>query len=223
MKFPGAIAGRMLLGVAAALFSMISFSITSVGQSSASAAGQEGTMQQGQEGSMSQPQSSAKQSAGMTMSADQKFVREAAEGGMAEVELGKLAAEKGSSQDVKNFGQRMVDDHGKANDQLKQIASTEGITLPTKLDAKDHAMKTRLSKLSGESFDHAYMQNMVKDHKKDIADFQKESTSGSDPAVKQFASQTLPTLQQHLQQAESIAPNTKMSQNNMSSGGSMQK
>jgi putative membrane protein len=216
MNYAGVVAGRVLLGTAFFLFSMISMA-----QSSGSAAGQEG-MQQGQEGSMSQSQNSEKQSAGMTMPADQRFVRDAAEGGMAEVELGKLAAEKGSSQDVKNFGQRMVDDHSKANDQLKQIASNEGVTLPEKLDAKDRALKTRLSRLSGENFDRVYMENMVRDHKKDVADFQKESTSGSDPAVKQFASQTLPTLQQHLQQAESIAPNAKMSRN-MPSSGNMQK
>jgi putative membrane protein len=221
MKYLGAIAGRMLLGSAVVLFSMISGSGISVAQSSGSTAGQEGTMP-GQQGTMNQSQNSAKQSAGMTMTADQRFVRDAAEGGMAEVELGKLAAEKGSSQDVKNFGQRMVDDHSKANSQLKQIASNEGITLPAKLDAKDRALKARLSKLSGENFDHAYMDNMVRDHKKDIADFQKESSSGSDPAVKQFASETLPTLQQHLQQAESIAPNAKMSRN-MSSNRNMQK
>jgi putative membrane protein len=217
MKQAGVIAGRLLLGSAFFLFSMVSMA-----QSSGSASGQEGTMQQGQEGTMNQSQNSAKQSAGMSMTADQRFVRDAAEGGMAEVELGKLAAEKGSSQDVKNFGQRMVDDHSKANDQLKQIASNEGMTLPAKLDAKDRALKMRLSKLSGENFDRVYMENMVRDHKKDVADFQKESTNGSDTAVKQFASETLPTLQQHLQQAESIAPNTKMSRNNMSPN-SMQK
>lgn len=215
MSYAGVITGRLLLGSAVVAFSMISMA-----QSSGSAAGQEGTMQQGS--TMNQSDSS-KHSAGTTMSADQKFVRDAAEGGMAEVELGKLAVQKASSQDVKNFGQRMVDDHSKANDQLKQIAENKGITVPAKLDAKDRALKARLSKLSGDSFDRAYMENMVKDHKKDVADFQRESESGSDPDVKQFASQTLPTLQQHLQQAESIAPATKMSRNNMSSTGNMQK
>jgi putative membrane protein len=222
MKYPGAVAGRMLLGSAVVLFSMISMAQTSVAQSGGSAAGNEGSMQQGQEGSMSQSQNSAKQRAGMTMSADQRFVRDAAEGGMAEVELGRLAEQKASSEDVKKFGERMVNDHSKANDQLKQIANNEGMTVPEKLDAKDRALKARLSKLSGTTFDRVYMENMVRDHKKDVADFQKESTSGSDPAVKQFASETLPTLQQHLQQAESIAPNAKMSRN-MSSSGNMQK
>ena len=86
---------------------------------------------------------------------DQKFVKEAAQGGMAEVELGQLAVQKASNQDVKKFGQRMVDDHGKANDKLKEIASIKGITLPASPDAKQKAMKERLSKLSGEQFDKA--------------------------------------------------------------------
>jgi putative membrane protein len=221
MKYVGAIAGRILLGSAFVLFSIISMA-----QSYRSAAGQQGSMQgqgQGQEGSMNQSQNSMKQSAGTTMSSDQKFVKEAAEGGLAEVELGQMAEQKASSEQVKQFAQRMVNDHSKANDQLKQIASSEGITVPDKLNAKDKMLKAKLSKLSGDKFDHVYMENMVKDHEKDISDFQKESSNGTNPQVKQFASQTLPTLQSHLQEAQSIAPNTKMSRNNMSPSGTMQK
>ena len=124
-------------------------------------------------------------------------MHDAAQGGMAEVELGKLATEKASSDDVKKFGQRMVDDHTKAGDQLKQVASTQGITLPQGLSAKDKLTKEHLSKLSGEQFDKAYMADMVKDHTQDVADFQRESQSGSDPAVKDFASQTLPSALQY--------------------------
>src|SRR6202050_1959016 len=100
--------------------------------------------------------------------ADKKFVREAAQGGMAEVELGKLAVQNASSDDVKKFGQRMIDDHRKTNDKLKEVASKEGITLPNSLAATDQAIKTRLSKLSGDQFDKAYMKDMVRDHKKDV-------------------------------------------------------
>jgi putative membrane protein len=139
-------------------------------------------------------------------SADQNFVKKAAAGGMAEVELGKLATEKASSDDVKKFGQRMVDDHSKANDQLKQLASQKGITLPSDLDPKDKALKDRLSKLSGSEFDRAYMKNMVRDHTKDVAEFRKESTSAKDSDLKKFASQTLPTLEDHLKEAKSVAP-----------------
>jgi len=153
-----------------------------------------------------------KKSAGMTMT-DTTFVKKAARGGLAEVELGKLATEKASSEDVKKFGQRMVDDHGKANDQLKQVASEEHITLPEGLSAKDKATKDRLEKLSGAQFDRAYMRDMVKDHRQDVAEFEHASKSAHDPAVKSFATQTLPTLQDHLKEAERIAPTQKTAKN----------
>jgi len=110
-------------------------------------------------------QSTHSNSSGQLSAADKTFMTKAAQGGMAEVELGQLATQKGQSDDVKKFGQRMVDDHSKANDQLKSLASEKGVTLPTSLDAKDRALKDRLSKMSGAQFDKAYMQAMVKDHK----------------------------------------------------------
>jgi putative membrane protein len=137
---------------------------------------------------------------------DQKFMKEAAQAGAAEVELGQLAQQKAESPDVKAFAQRMVDDHTKANDQLKQVASQKSVTLPSQPDAKDTAEKARLEKMSGAQFDKAYMNYMVADHKKDVADFQKEASRANDPDVKNFVQTTLPTLQSHLQQAESIAP-----------------
>ena len=106
---------------------------------------------------------------------------------------------------MKKFGQRMVDDHGKVNDDLKQLASQKNVDLPQDLNAKDKATKASLEKLSGQQFDQAYMKDMLKDHKKDIADFRRESRSAQDPDVKKFASQPLPTLEEQLKQAESIA------------------
>ncbi|MGH9502825.1 MAG: DUF4142 domain-containing protein [Terriglobales bacterium] len=138
--------------------------------------------------------------------ADREFVKEAASGGMAEVELGRLAEKKAGSEDVKQFGERMVRDHSKANDQLKQIASSKGIALPQHISAKYKTTEERLSQLSGSEFDRAYMADMVKDHKADIAAFRHESSSGSDAEVKGFASETLPTLKDHLKAAESTAP-----------------
>jgi putative membrane protein len=161
---------------------------------------------------------SAGSSNGSISTSDKKFVREAAQGGMAEVEMGKLATEKASSPEVKKFGQRMVDDHTKAGDQLKEVASSKGISVPDKLSAKDEATKLRLSKLSGEQFDKAYMSDMVKDHTQDVADFQRESSSGMDPDVKNFASQTLPTLKDHLRQAKEIDPTTSASASKMPGG-----
>jgi putative membrane protein len=135
-------------------------------------------------------------------SADQTFVMNAAKGGMAEVELGKLAAQKASNDEVKKFGQRMADDHGKANDELKAIASSKNITLPQAMDAKDKALQDRLSKLSGAAFDRAYMAAMLRDHRQDVNAFKRESTAGKDPEIKAFASKTLPTLEDHLKLAQ---------------------
>lgn len=164
---------------------------------------------------------SAGQSGSSQISAtDKTFIKKAAEGGLAEVELGKLAAEKGSSEDVKKFGQRMVDDHTKANDQLKQVASSKGVDVPTDLNTKDKATKERLSKLSGEKFDQAYMSDMVKDHQQDVAEFRKASKMAKDPEVKSFASQTLPTLEDHLKEARSIAPKTGATQQSSNQGSS---
>jgi putative membrane protein len=134
---------------------------------------------------------------------DRKFMTEAAQGGMAEVQLGQLAAQKAQSDQVKQFGQKMVDDHTKANDQLKQIAASKGVTLPTDLDSKSKREMDRLSKLSGAEFDREYMKHMVSDHKKDVSDFKKEAKSAKDADLKGFASSTTPTLEQHLQLAES--------------------
>ena len=134
--------------------------------------------------------------------ADQKFLKEAAAGGAAEVELGKLAAEKASKDEVKKFGQRMVDDHSKANDELKTIAQQKNITMPTGINAKDKALVTRLTKLSGAAFDRAYMQAMLTDHRTDVNEFRVESKSGKDTDVKAFATKTLPTLEEHLRMAQ---------------------
>lgn len=136
---------------------------------------------------------------------DKAFVMEAAQGGMAEVELGRLATEKASNADVKQFGQRMVDDHGKANDELKGLAAQKNVTLPTELDAKHKATRDRLSKLSGDAFDKAYMTDMVADHNKDVAAFARVSKTAKDADLKAWAGKTLPTLQEHQQMAKEVA------------------
>jgi putative membrane protein len=138
---------------------------------------------------------------------DAHFAKEAAQGGMAEVKLGELAQEKGSNDLVKSFGKRMVDDHSKANDKLKEVASRESITLPNDLSAKDQATYDRLSKLNGAAFDRAYARDMVKDHETDVAAFQKEANGGKTDSLKSFASETLPTLQDHLKQAKEMMKN----------------
>jgi putative membrane protein len=138
------------------------------------------------------------------MISDSTFAREAAEGGIAEVKFGQLAEEKGTSQEVKDFGKRMVTDHTKANDQLKTDAAKEKFTLPTNMSKRDQMAYERLSKLSGSAFDRAYARDMVKDHRADVAEFLNESESGKQEWTKDFASQTLPTLREHLKQAEEM-------------------
>jgi putative membrane protein len=138
------------------------------------------------------------------MNADEHFVMEAASGGMAEVELGKLAADKASSAKVKDFAQRMVTDHGKANDELKSLAAKKNITLPSSPDAKHKATYDRLSKLSGAAFDRAYIADMLADHQKDVAAFKKQSQTGKDADIKAWAAATLPTLEEHLKLVQSL-------------------
>jgi len=142
----------------------------------------------------------------MMKSADTAFAVKAAQGGLAEVKLGQLAAEKGSSPDIKAFGQQMVDDHGKANEQLKSVAESEGMTLPTDVNGKQQAMYDRLSKLSGAEFDSAYAKDMIMDHEEDVKEFKKEAQSGKDEKIKSFASQTLPVIEGHLEKIKAIQP-----------------
>ena len=138
-------------------------------------------------------------------SSDQKFMMEAAMAGMEEVELGKLAATRGSSDAVKQFAQRMVDDHSKANEELTQIASTKGVTLPTALDAKHQADVAKISQLSGADFDRAYIKEAgVKDHNKAVKLFQGEADKGKDADLKAFAAKTLPTVQEHQRMAQEL-------------------
>jgi len=126
-------------------------------------------------------------------------------GGMAEVDLGQLAASKASDADVKQFGQRMVDDHGKANDELKSWASSKSVMLPTELDSKHKADHARLEKLSGAAFDKAYMAAMVADHNEDVAAFQRAAKSAKDSELKAWVAKTLPTLQDHQKSAKEIS------------------
>lgn len=136
--------------------------------------------------------------------ADEEFAKKAAQGSMAEVKLGQLAEEKTQSEEVKKFARRMVEDHTKANDNLKEVAVKENINLPSDLDPKDEAKYDSLSKLSGRQFDKAYARDMVKDHEQDIAEFRREATNGQKPDLKRFATETLPTLQSHLREARQM-------------------
>jgi putative membrane protein len=132
----------------------------------------------------------------------QTFVREAAIGGMAEVELGHLAASKAASDPVKQFAQRMVTDHSHANAELKTLVQRKGLTLPSELDASHKQTRDTLAAMSGALFDRAYMDAMRKDHHQTYRDFRQQSMSGTDPEVRGWASKMLPTLQEHMELAD---------------------
>jgi putative membrane protein len=138
-------------------------------------------------------------------SPDSAFYKHAAEGGLAEVELGNLAQQKSQNPSVKDFGAMMVKDHSAGNDKLKSVAASKNITLPTSPSAAQMATKAKLKVLSGESFDKSYIKGMVKGHQDTIAEFKKEASSGQDPDAKAFAQATLPTIQMHLKTIQSIA------------------
>jgi len=144
----------------------------------------------------------AKATAESVSSGDRKFMEKAAMGGMAEVELGNLAKEKAANAQVKEFGAKMVQDHGKAGDELKQLASSKGVALPTTMGAEHKREMDKLGKLSGDKFDREYMAHMVKDHKQDVKEFQKAAKESKDADVKAFAAKTLTVVEGHLQLAE---------------------
>lgn len=123
---------------------------------------------------------------------DKTFMKKAAKGGMMEVAMGQVAEQKAQSEDVKSFGKRMVTDHSKANDELKSIASKKGVQLPS----KEHTIKW--------TSDKAYVDMMVKDHEKDLAEFKEEASGGSDPDVKKFADDTSKVIQEHLDLVKEI-------------------
>jgi len=193
---------------------------TTSGSNTSGSSGSGSMGSSGSSGSMSKSGSSSMSSSKKMSSADSAFAKKAAMGGMEEVQLGQLAAQKASDPDVKSFGQRMVDDHTKANSQLMQIASQKGMTLPTAMSATQQKDMDKLNGLSGAAFDKAYVAMMVKDHKKDVAEFKKESKSGKDSDVKSFASSTLPTLEDHLKMVQDISSRMSKSGSSKSSSKS---
>jgi putative membrane protein len=138
-----------------------------------------------------------------------KFMTAAAQGGMAEVQLGRLAAERGSSDAVKQFGQHMVMDHTKANQELMQVAQRKNVSLPQEVNSDQKSEADKLSKLSGADFDKEYVDYMVKDHEEDAKEFQEQANDGTDADVKAFAAKTLPVIQSHLKMIKEIKDKSK--------------
>jgi len=138
---------------------------------------------------------------------DEIFAKKAAAGGLTEVQLGQLAEQNGASQAVKDFGAKMASDHGKANDNLKSVASKDSLTIPDKPNAEQQAMIDKLSKEKGDAFDKAYVHAMLRAHVQDRALFKEEIASAKNPDLKQFASDTLPVIEQHLDMIKKISEN----------------
>lgn len=148
---------------------------------------------------MSRPQNET-----MVRGGDQQFVNEAGIANMAEVEMGRMGVQKGTSDRVKSFGQRMIDDHTKAGEELKTLARSKNMPVPMELPAEKKAMGKQMQGMSGMEFDRHFIDHMVEGHEKAVALFEKESNSGQDAALKAFAARTLPTLRSHLQLAKDI-------------------
>ena len=157
---------------------------------------------QGQPGHMATPGQAEKHK---LSEKDKSFAKEAAMGGMAEVELGKLAQQNAQNDDVKQFGSRMVQDHSAANQQLTPILAAKDLTVPTQLDEKHRKTLDKLSKMRGAEFDRSYMHEMVEDHDKDVKKFRQEAEHGNDADLKAFAQKTLPVLEQHQKLAHDIS------------------
>jgi putative membrane protein len=135
---------------------------------------------------------------------DRKFLEDAALGGLTEIAVGKLAVEKGASDAVKQFGQKMIDDHTKSNDELKRFAASGGVTVPDTLDSKHQSRVDKLAKLSGAEFDKAYIKDQQKYHQLNAKEFKQVAENGSVAQVKDFATKALPAVQQHLELAKDL-------------------
>jgi putative membrane protein len=142
---------------------------------------------------------------GTSQMADKAFVHNALEGGMAEVQLGQLALQKSSNDDVKQFAQKMIDDHTKLGDEMKQVAVQMKMKVPDSPSKKDKSSMAKLQALNGDDFDKAYIKDMVKDHQQDLKDFKQEAQNTSNPDLKQIVNQGGQVIQEHLQMIEQIA------------------
>ncbi len=200
MNFPKNF-GKKMVAVAGALLLCGSVGLAQAGQQPSSSAGQT----PGQNNPAMDQQMNGMNAAGQNTAMDKLFVRNALQGGMAEVQLGQLTLQKSNNDQVKQFAQRMIDDHTKLGEQMKPVAQQLGVSEPNGVSKKDKATMAKLEALSGPAYDQAYIKDMVKDHKKDLSDFQTEASSGQDPTVKDAANQGSKVIAQHLQMIQQIA------------------
>jgi len=177
--------------------------------SSGSGASSSGSMQGSAAGSMQDNSSTAAGSDSKVSSEDKKFLETAMEGDMAEIQLGQLALQKASSDQVKQFAQHMIDDHTKLSEQMKPIAQQLGVEAPASLSSKHLAVQAKLQGLSGAEFDREYIKDMVADHSEDDQAFVRETTSAKDPTLKNAVSQAEPIIAGHLKMAQDLEKSTK--------------
>jgi putative membrane protein len=135
---------------------------------------------------------------------DMQFVRDAAHGGATEVEFGKILQQRAQSTELKKYGERLVEDHSKANDKLARIVEKKGVRVPTEPDSDQQTQLQRLSAMSGQQFDEHARQIAIRDHQGDIEKFRRASENAQDPELRQFAKDTLPVLERHLRMAQDI-------------------
>ena len=135
---------------------------------------------------------------------DATFMTSATRGGLAEVQLGELAQRNGRSPAVKRFGQQMLNDHGRSNQEMLALAQRKQITPPSGIGAEQQQVYDNLAKLRGQAFDRAYAQAMVQDHQEDLRTYREEAQDGTDPDVKAFAARHVPVLQEHLRMAQRL-------------------
>ncbi len=200
MNYPP-IYGKKAVAVAGALLLCGSMGLAQANRPSAGAAGQT----PGQTDPNMNPQMNGMQQAGQPSPMDRMFVTKAMQGSMAEVQLGQLTLQKSNNDQVKQFAQRMIDDHTKLNEQMKPVAQQLGVAVPEQVSKKDRNTIAKLQALSGPAYDQAYIKDMVKDHKQDLSEFQAEASSGQDQTVKDAATQGSKVIAQHLQMAQQMA------------------
>ncbi len=202
MNFP-TIYGKRTMALAGAILLCGSMGLAQMrGSAGPTGAGQTG-QSPGQNPSMDSQMNGMQ--TGQPSAIDRMFVSKAMQGGLAQIQLGQLTLQKSDNQQVKQFAQRMIDDHTKLNDQMKPVAQQLGVSVPDQISKGDRKTIAKLQALSGSAYDQAYIKDMVKDHKQDLSAFQMEASSGQDQTVRDAANQGSKVIAQHLQLAQQLA------------------
>ena len=194
--------GKKLTAVASVVLLCGSMGLAQAGQQPSSSPA---SQTPGQNNPAMDSQMNAMNASGQPSLMDKAFVSKALQGGMAEVQLGQLTLQKSNNDQVKQFAQRMIDDHTKLGEQMKPVAQQLGVSDPKSISKKDKSTIAKLEALSGPAYDQAYIKDMVKDHKQDLSEFQTEASSGQDQTVKDAANQGSKVIAQHLQMIQQIA------------------